>query len=398
MKGRKLPKTQTKIKNIEKQRLVKAIETKKYNNPWNDPDTRQEKIFEHILNLLDKGYTWRFDTSMDLKKLAKNNVSTEYIFGVLQPRNEKSGDKEGVSQYSHEFYVLQRRLHRVIVMAEIESSLYTLAGGKRTAAHIEGMKQGYQSRCDAVVLVPPSSIPLSEALRDLKYISDVSNADSEDKTRPMDMASYANSLRSQWDLDCQNPAHWATPNIMNISDDKIRKWAKDFLKDVYSYEPVESTFSNIYNQVFSPDRGQVWETSKDEIKKLWSDNFPNQDWVEEQTNGQYCQMVAYTRLKRSTFPPLNNEWFKRDFFSTSRDEVGIVLTLESNTDSILTVLDQKAQALKWLSEYNRNANYAQSGATLVTRVLMPSHINHPADKLTAHEWVKSKQDFFPVKA
>ena len=391
-------KTQTKIKNIEKQRLIKAIEARNYNNPWSDPDGRQEKIFEHILSLLDKGYTWRFDTSMGLESLAKNSASTEYIFGVLQPRNEKSGDKEGVSQYSHEFYILQRRLHRVIVMAEVESNLYTLAGGKRTAAHIEGMKQGFQSRCDAVVLVPPSDIPLSEALRDLKYISDVSNADSEDKTRPMDMASYANSLRSQWDLDCQDPAHWASENVQNISETKIRKWAKAFLKDIYSYEPVDSTFSNIFNQVFSPDRGQVWETSKDEIKKLWSDNFPNQDWVEEPTNGQYCQMVAYTRLKRSPFPPLNNEWFKRDSFSPTRDEVGIVLTLESITDSIETVLDQKAQALTWLSEYNRNANYAQSGASLVTRVLMPSHINHPADLLTAVEWVKSKQEFCPVKA
>ena len=94
MKGRKLPKTQTKIKNIEKQRLVKAIETKKYNNPWSDPDTRQEKIFEHILNLLDKGYTWRFDTSMDLKKLAKNNVSTEYIFGVLQPETKNQATRK----------------------------------------------------------------------------------------------------------------------------------------------------------------------------------------------------------------------------------------------------------------------------------------------------------------
>ena len=393
-----MSKVQTKIKNIEKRRLIKAIEAQNYNNPWSDTDVRQEKIFEHILKLLDKGYTWRFDTSMDLKKLAKNNISTEYIFSVLQPRNEKSGDKEGVRQYTHEFYTLQRRLLRVIVMAEIESSLYTLAGGKRTAAHIEGMKQGFQSRCDAVVLVPPSGTTLSEILRDLKYISDVSNADSDDKTRPMDMASYANSLRSQWDLDCENPAHWASKKILNIPMLKIRKWAKAFLKETYSYEPVESTFTNIFNQVFSQDRGQVWETSKDEMKKLWSENFPNQDWTEEPTNGQYCQVVAYTRLKRCPFPPLNNEWFKRDSFSTHRDEVGVVLTLESNTDSISTVLEQKAQALTWLSEYNRSPNYAQSSASLATRVLVPSHINHPDDPLTAFEWVKTKSEFCPVKA
>ena len=392
-----MSKPQTKIVNLEKQKIIKSLTGNKYNDPWSDTDPRQEKIFDHVLKLLDKGYVWRFDTSMSLGKLATNNAATEKIFAIVQSRNEKSGDQEGVTQYTHEFYILRRRLQRTIVMGEIQSSLYTLAGAKRAAAHSEGMKQGHQSRCSAIVLTPPSDISLNETLRDFKYISDVSNADSDDKTRPMDMASYANSLRGEWQLCCSNSAHWAKENVQNISDTKLKLWAKSFLKQTYSYEPVESTFTNIFNQVFSQSRGQVWDVAKEEIKSLWSDTFTNQEWVEEPTNGQYCKEVAYTGLKREAFVPLNNKWFKRPSFTTQRDEIGIVVNLEPTTDSISTVSDQKDKALKLVAEYNKNLNFAECGSSVVTRILMPSHINHPDDKLRAFEWIKTKAEFYPVK-
>lgn len=393
-----MSKTQTKINNLEKQRITNCLTKKQYNNPWNDTDPRQEVIFDHILALLQKGYTWRFDTSMTLGNLAKNTAVTEYIFSILQPRNEKSGDREGISQYAHNFYVLGHRLKRVIVMAEIQSLLYTLAGGKRTAAHLLGIKNGHASLCDAIVLIPPSNLEEYEILDDLKFISDASNAENTDATRDMDMASYANALRAKWDLLCRNPNHWASTNMGNIQELKIRQWAKSFLKNTYSYEPVESVFGNIFNQVFSQDRGQVYEElSTDDIKKLWSNTFPNQEWVEEPTNGQCCQVVAYSRLERQAFIPINNEWLKRASFSTQRDEVGVVLKLDPRADSISTVLENKEKALQFLTEYNKCSNYEKAGAALVTRVLFPSHINHGDDKLTAFEWVKSKQDFFPVK-
>lgn len=390
-----MSKLKTKINNIEKQRITNALKANKYNDPWNDTDYRQEKIFNHILELLDKGYTWRIDTKMPLDNLAKNSIAAE-IFSFLQPRNEKSGDIDGVKQYTHNFYVLRHRLERIIVMAQLETYLYTLAGGKRTAAHVLGIKQGYASLCDAIVLIPPANLKEYEILRDLKFISDVSNGETNDATRPMDMASYANSLRGEWDLCCKDPSHWASANKGNISEAKMRIWAKNFLKKRYNYEPVESTFGNIFNQVFSQDRGQVWDYDMNVIKQLWSSTFTNQEWVEQPTNGQYCRIVAYSRLEEP-YIPVNNEWFKRSEFSTQRDEVGVVVKLDQKTDSISTVLDHKQKALKRLTEYNSNSNYAEAGASMVTRVMFPSHISHPDDNLTAFEWVKSKQDFFPVK-
>ena len=392
-----MSKPQNKVNNIEKQRIYKALVNKNYNNPWKDSDFRQEKIFNHILRLLEKGYSWRLDTAMLLDNLAKNSIATAEVFSILQPRNEKSGNTDGIKQYVHNFYVLKHRLERIPVMAELESHLYTLAGGKRTAAHVLAIKQGHTSLCDALVLIPPKNLEMHEVLQDLKYISDVSNAETPAATRPMDMASYANSLRAEWDLCCKSPFHWASANMGNLSEEKVRQWARDFLKGVYFYEPPESTFGNIFNQVFSQDRGQVWDYPIGDIRRLWSETFVNQEWVDEPTNGQYCRVVSYSRLQ-TPFIPVNNEWFKRTEFSVQSDEVGVVLKLDQKTDSISTVLEHKRNALKLLTEYNKNSNFEKSGASVVTRFLFPSHIRHPDDNLTAFEWVRSKLEFCEVKS
>ena len=390
-----MSKAQTKVTNIEQQRITALLTTNNYNDPWKDPDIRQERVFNHILKLLNKGYEWRLDMAMPLNNLAKNTMTTAEVFSVLQPRNEKAGDAEGIRQYKHSFYVLRKRLKRIPIMAELRSYIYTLAGGKRTAAHLLGIKEGYPSLCDGFILIPPEGLQDYEILKDLKRISDISNAEDENATRPMDMASYANSLRGQWNLLCKDPNHWASANMGNIPEMKVRQWAEDWLKETYSYEPVESTFTNIFNQVFSQDRGQVWDYTPEKIQELWCETFENQEWVKESTNGQICKEVAYSRL-RQPFIPINTEWFYRKHFSSTTMEVGLVLRLDSKTDSISTVLAQKDAALKALAEYNKNENFIKSGAAVVTRVLIPAHICHPDDKLIAYEWVKSKFEFCKV--
>ena len=169
-----MSKAQTKVTNIEQQRISALLTTNNYNDPWKDSDIRQGRVFNHILKLLNKGYEWRFDVAMPLNNLAKNTMTTAEVFSVLQPRNEKAGDAEGIQQYKHSFYVLRKRLKRIPIMAELRNYIYTLAGGKRTAAHLLGIKEGYPSLCDGFILIPPEGLQDFVILKDLKRISDLS--------------------------------------------------------------------------------------------------------------------------------------------------------------------------------------------------------------------------------
>jgi hypothetical protein len=388
--------TKTKLKVIDNvsmsdeayERLRSRIRELGYNDPVNDTDERQQRVFQ---KLVDLNMDLEIVTKHDLKNLGAHDH--EY-FKFFQTRAKS---EEGVEEYFQQFYLHKKRLKRIIFGMILDDGkpegpkLFIFLGNKRVRAHKMGIAKGHKSLCDVVIVDREDMTTLDKIVLAHK-LARMGNLRVDSVRDEIPSADYPLQLESAYQLKCL-----VDPTALSWTEEEKIKWGKEWMikeHPDYAHECKKSTLSNIVNVAFSGHRGQSQELpSQADINKHWQSFWPNDTWDPENSD-KVWQFVLATGRKLGAALTLG-KWAKREKFTTVRKSARIVARCGAAIDSKVTdrtavEKDRKA----WLTraaEYNTNVNHIGAGYPRVDKVMFEQQIS--GGKLEAYEWNLQNEEF-----
>lgn len=393
----------------------KRIASLGYDDPWNDTDSRQKRMFrEDITELVEAGWKPGIETSSDASKIAI--PANKSLFGEkqaevykhTQTRASREGDEQDLRDYLYEFYVRGDRLEKMPVALRIpELGDFPGSGCLRSLVHYTGIHLGYSgldlepvgvegSRFDYFWLEPPEGMSLNEAVDIFTTkISSRSNDDSVSKVRSKNKADRAIELERAWERACLNPNHWAS---LTASFEDKKKYAIEEHFPNISYQPEPSVAGDIINDAFAGHRGQPIDPLSDiELSQVFSQLFPRRKWAEGSSKSRYTyKKVSASRLLTmdGVVKVQQPENWKNNSIQDAKlaaKEVYAVIMQPPKVTSQNTVSEYTSACLKAIREYNLHPMREEQGYPLYRGLLFLKHLDLPSDVHKAYEFADNDE-------
>lgn len=389
----------------------KKIASLGYDDPWNDTDSRQKRMFrEDIRELVDEGgWTCGLETSSDASEIAI--PANKSLFGVkqaevykhTQTRASREGDEQNLRDYLYEFYVRGDRLEKIPVALRIPGlGDFPGSGCLRSKVHYTAIYLGHsglglepvgvdESRFDYFWIQAPEGMSQNEAVDIFTTrISSRSNDDSVSKVRAKNKADRAIELERAWERACSLPHHWAS---LSASFEDKKKYAIEEHFPNISYYPEPSVAGDIINDAFAGHRGQPIDHLSDaELSQVFSQFFPRRKWVEGSSKSRYTyKKVSASRLLTmdgvvKVQQPENWTYDNIQDAKLAAKEVYAVITQPSKVTSHNTVLENIKSCLEAIKEYNVHPMREEQGYPLYRGLLFLKHLDLPTDVHQAYEF------------
>jgi len=384
-----------KATNLSGHKVLKKITTLGYEDPSKDHDKRQVRIWTYITTLLELGYTLEILEEYDFKDFAPKSHKGYRFF---QNRTEGEGDIAGVEDYFNEFYIGNEDLERIPFCIKHDGLVFALSGNKRMRAHEMGVNQGYNSRCDIVLLLPPADVE-DFVVYEVGYeIAKFSNLRSN-TTRETHGSDHAGMCQSKFDIMLmQDPDTYG-----NWTEEEKVSWAKKYLVDEidssYGYDTVgkKSALTRVANEAFSSGIAPPLDMPEGEsLSDTFTSFWPKAIW--DESNEKVICLSNSDGIWVNLEQKLTNRWLNRPEFTPVRKKMFLVTKVgKRDMTSISSVKSERGKMLVKLKEWNTNVNVIGGGACLISKVLFTAQLSHEEDGHIAYEWNEQTDDFDVVE-
>ena len=355
-----------------------------YENPSIDTDNRQRAIWEL---LKDEACSLKIYSKYDCKNLGSRESEYYKFFQTRSP------GEEDVTEFFEEFYILKKRLKRIIFGMILEGELFVFLGNKRIRAHEMGIQKGYESLCDIVVVDNHLLMSDVEKCRLAHRLARVGNKQ-QDTTRDETENDYEYQLKVAFELQCK-----CDPSTHEWSEEQRVEWGKQWVINNisidYAHASRKSRLARLVNGAFSANgRGASLPMPPDkDIDKQFKLHYGQDEiWDPSSTKVTMVKLPSRHDLLVQT---LYNNWKDREEPSKARKTCWVVARMGDNLDTKITqqntVLKKRKNVLENIAKYNINPNHIFGGYHLIKRVLFAKQMN--TDDYEAWEWNEVSETF-----
>ena len=382
---------------LDKIRFGLKIASEGYYNPNEDSDKRQRDIFDYIFNILivEHGFKAVFKLKVsDLYNLARNKDWHANIYKYLQPRASMEG--EDLDSLVTEFYVEGAPRLRVPIVLNYKGTIFPLSGNRRMKAHFRALHEKAdldfelkteESLCDYVELTAPEDMSEKQIIRLARKISVVSNNYSVKQTRTKTKDDWALELRGEYELGWKE---------LSLTEDEFKEKAREYFNE-HGWTPTKTIVGDLVNMVLGVKRGQPLDAlSEREIKALYAQFFPTEEWGTDTSSHYYCATRASSTFEKAYVPCVDASSYLSGEPQASRPTLNFVITRSDAMTNVERINKTETNVIDHLTKLNLNPVATAAKFPLVERLIFPKHINHDLDKDTAYTWSKSKKKFIQV--
>ena len=362
--------------------VVERIKKLGYIDPSQDhEDPRQKKIWQSIML---GNWDLEIIEGFDCVDLAER---TDPLFQRFQTRSDCEAD---IQEYFEDFYELDIKQERIVFGMRIDGKIYIFLGNKRVRAHEKGIKEGYDSRAN-VVLVDCGDVSLAQHLKTANKLARIGNKKRHD-TRREGEADYVHQIIQAYEIECM-----MEPKMKNWTSQKKIKWGRKFLveeiEEKYGHKNMKKRAGDIVNSAFAEHRGQSLPMPDLAARQInFKSFFPKNNWNEESTR---ILMKTTTTHFQSLKSQLLDGWSERPEFTKVRKKCWLILRCGHKKDSVLTSLETvvkaRASTAEELQRWNTNINNIGAGYPIIDRILFVQQMN--IDSYEAYEWNDETENF-----
>jgi hypothetical protein len=257
-----------------------------------------------------------------------------------------------------------------------------------------GIAEGFDSRCDIVLLYPPEGDKDCEVYDTGYEIAKFSNLRSH-TTRETTGSDHASMCQSKFDIMMMQE-----PEVYEkwTEEEKV-EWAKNYLinevDSSYGYDTKgkKAALTRVANEAFSSGIAPPLEMPEgDSLSDTFTSFWPNSIW-DESSEKVICLSNSdgiWVNLEQK----LTHRWLSRPEFSPVRKKMFLVTKVgKRDMTSISSVRSEREKMLIKLKEWNTNLNVIGGGACLLSKVLFTAQLSHEEDGHIAYEWNEQTDDF-----